>query len=57
LAEDAVEGFVGEVYGLSDVGAGGDYADVDLALAGEAEPGDDACTENPTLPSAAEAAS
>ena len=45
FAEDAVEDFVGELYGFVNSVAGGDDADVDLGGAGEADSGDDAGSE------------
>ena len=42
FAEDAVEDFVGEIDGLVDGGVDGEDAEVDLALAGEADSGDQA---------------
>lgn len=41
FAEDAVEDFVSQVDGLVDSVAGGDDANIDLALAGEADAGDE----------------
>ena len=45
FAEDAVEDFVGQVDGLFDGVAGGDDANVDLTLAGEANSGDETGSE------------
>jgi len=45
FAEDAVEDFVSQVDGLVDGVAGGDDANVDLALAGEADAGDETGSE------------